>query len=211
MYWYIIPARKGSKGLPFKNRTLFEFTASSLPIDVQSNVIVTSDDEVVLEMAEKYNFIPHKRCDNLAEDTTSIKEVIKDVIKKFKIEEDDKIVLLYLTYPEREWKDISRAISFYKSHKAKSLLCKKEITVSPYLCYYEEPAFKGTKIIEHDLCRRQDYRKCFEASHFISILNASAIEQLDTNLHCKDTIFLPIKSFIDVDEEKDLRKYYNEN
>jgi len=211
VYWYIIPARKGSKGLPFKNRALFDFTASSLPIDTHSNVIVTSDDDAILNMAKKYNFLMHKRPDDLSGDKVSIKDVIKDVVESFEIENEDEIVLLYLTYPEREWKDISRAISFYESKKAKSLLCKKEIKVSPYLYYYENPEFKGTKIIDHDLHRRQDYKRCFEASHFISIMKASIIEELDTNLHYKDTIFLPIGSFIDVDEEKDLRKYYDEN
>jgi len=211
MYWIVIPARKGSKGLPFKNRKLFDFTARTIPSNFLAKTIVTSDDEVILKDSAEAGFISHKRKPLLASDETSIKDVLKDVIEKFKIPKNDRVIMLYLTYPQRTWFDVSRAISFYETSDSKSLLCKKEIEVSPYLCFYEEDYLKGTKIIDHDLCRRQDYRTCFEASHFIAIIEASKINELDTNLYCKDTIFLPIDSFIDIDEEKDLRKYLDEN
>jgi len=211
MYWIVIPARRGSKGLPFKNRKLFRFTSGIVPSDRLSNTIVTSDDEIILEGAVNAGFLSHKRDKSLAKDETSVREVLKDVISKFNIPANDTIIMLYLTYPQRTWFDVSRAISFYEISNGKSLLCRKELESSPYLCFYEEHEWKGTKIIEHDFCRRQDYRVCFEASHFIAMMEVSKINELDTNLYCKDTIFLPIDSCIDVDEEKDLRKYFNEN
>lgn len=210
MYWIVIPARKGSKGLPFKNRKLFKFTAKIIPSEYSKTTIVTSDDEEILKESEPFNFIAHKRSSLLAQDETSVREVLKDVIENYDIPPEDTVIMLYLTYPERTWGDVLSAISFYEKSEGESLLCKKELEVSPYLFYYEEKGNKGTKIIEHDLCRRQDYKKCFEASHFVAMVKASKIDQLDTNLHFRDTIFMPINSCIDVDEEKDLRKF-NEN
>jgi len=43
MIWYVIPAREGSKGLPSKNRLLFNFTAETVK-SVNQDVIVTTDD-----------------------------------------------------------------------------------------------------------------------------------------------------------------------
>ena len=48
MIHYIIPARKGSKGLPFKNRKLLHHTLNTLPSDVLSQVIVSTDDEFII-------------------------------------------------------------------------------------------------------------------------------------------------------------------
>ena len=49
----------------------------------------------------------------------------------------DNIIMLYLTYPERTYEDIKRAIKFYESNHAYSLLCKKKISTSPFLMMYE--------------------------------------------------------------------------
>ena len=45
----IIPARKGSKGLPGKNRLLLEHTISKIPEIYKKDVIVTTDDESIIE------------------------------------------------------------------------------------------------------------------------------------------------------------------
>ena len=97
--YFIIPARKNSKGFKFKNRFLFE----KLPQELKNeSVIVTSDDEVIREINnQSYQFDFIKRPDHLSLDTTSIKPVLQHVVEAKKLSEEDTLVVLYLTYPER--------------------------------------------------------------------------------------------------------------
>ena len=118
--YFIIPARKNSKGFKFKNRFLFE----KLPQELKNeSVIVTSDDEVIREINnQSYQFDFIKRPDHLSLDTTSIKPVLQHVVEEKKLSEEDTLVVLYLTYPERTFLDIQQILKFYHAHNAKSLL-----------------------------------------------------------------------------------------
>lgn len=209
--WYIIPARKGSKGLPYKNRKLFQFTIDSIPEQYRKNIIVTSDDPVIIDQAHDVNCgACIVRKSHLASDDTSTREVLHDAIKSLDIPDNDIVVLLYLTYPSRTWNDIQKAIKLLTSSKERSLLCKKKLQNSPYLMMFDDIDHKGSKVIDHDFCRRQDYKPCFLMSHYIGVFYANEVPRLDTNLWNRDTIFMPISNKIDVDYKEDLSKYLAE-
>jgi len=203
-----IPAREGSKGVPHKNRKLFDFTVNEIPKELQSKLVVSTDDDIVLKKCIEKNLDFYKRSEILSNDTASMKDVLLDFITKYKIHEDTNIVLLYLTYPERKWQDIINAFDFFNFNKAKSLLCKKDIKTNPYLCMYEKEN-KGEQVIQHNLYRRQDYKHIFEISHFIGIFKAGEIKNLNNNLYNKETIFFKIEDVIDVDTFQDLKKIEN--
>lgn len=201
----IIPARKDSKGLPFKNRKLFKYTADIIPDDNRKDTWVTTDDPEIMLMAKDYGFNIWKRDSKLGEDTISIKDVILDLTEEFKL--CDIFVMLYLTYPERTWDDVIKAYNMYRSENAESLLCKKEISISPFLILKEEIGNKGSQLFYHDLYRRQDYPKCFEICHYISIFRQAAINNLNNNMYNTDTIYMEIpNTLIDVDTQNDLDK-----
>lgn len=202
----IIPARRNSKGLPFKNRKLFKFTACTIPKDLKDHTYVVTDDEKIIEDALKYGFKILHRPDSISQDRTSTKEVLEYTINRLDLKSED-ILMLYLTYPERTWKDIKKAISIFKDNNAKSLLCKKKIELSPYLMLKSESNNRGSQLFEHNLYRRQDYPECFEISHFISIFNSDEISKLNNNIYNKDTYFMEIsKDTIDVDYQKDINR-----
>ena len=72
-----IPARKGSKGFKLKNRILFSHTANFLnQIEWLAEVVVSTDDPVIKELASDYGYSVHTRPDMLASDDVSIKDVI---------------------------------------------------------------------------------------------------------------------------------------
>tara|TARA_R100000951_G_scaffold113850_2_gene116795 strand:- start:184 stop:798 length:615 start_codon:yes stop_codon:yes gene_type:complete len=202
MIYYIIPARKNSKGFRHKNRFLFEKLPKEL---INENVIVTSDDEVIEQMNDKlYGFDFIKRPNELAEDTTSIKPVLEHIVSKYELKPEDELVVLYLTYPERTYNDIKNIISFYNKHKGKSLLCKEPLYQHPYLCFYEK-GINGERIIDHNMYRRQDYPKCFFGSHYVAIVNVEFLPSVDFNLHNKETLFYDLGEHkIDVDNKTDL-------
>lgn len=209
----IIPARQGSKGLPGKNRILFKHTADIIPKNLYSEVYVTSDDPEILTLASEYGFKLVARPYHLATDTSNIRDVLYHVISEYNIHGSEEIIMLYLTYPERTWDDVLEARRFFFKYSANgitcSMLCKKQIDVSPYLMMHEKGVngLFGSQVISHDLYRRQDYPTCFEISHYIAIFIASSIYNLNNNLYTDSTIFWPISNVIDVDLKKDLNKF----
>ncbi len=201
----LIPARRNSKGLPFKNRILFDHTIDIIPVELRNKVLVSTDDEVLIEKAKLMGLDVSVRPDSLAEDETSTKDVVLYHINNGDINTNDVIVMLYLTYPERTWGDVVRAYNIFNEFKVNSLLCKKEIKgTHPYLYMFDIGNNKGEQLVKHDLYRRQDYPLVFEISHYIAIFNVSYISELNNNLYDNETFFLKINDVTDVDTKVDL-------
>jgi hypothetical protein len=136
-----------------------------------------------------------------------MKEVVAHAFSEMKVAEDELVAILYLTYPQRRWIDLTEAVAFYlmmePAMPVSSLLCKKEVKSNPYLCMYDF-GHRGKQIINHDLYRRQDYPKCFELSHFMVLLRPKNINNLNNNLYDSETLFWEIEDRVDVDHKKDL-------
>jgi CMP-N-acetylneuraminic acid synthetase len=204
----IIPARFGSKGLPFKNRKLFKYTADSIPPELSNNVWVTTDDLEIVKLARKYKFNILIRPDSLAEDQTSIKDVLLHAIKSIGTDDSETICVLYLTYPNRTWKEVELANQWYVENSNDlplySMLCRQPVKSNPFLCLFKEDNNFGSQIINHDLYRRQDYPETFELSHYIVFFKSGNISALNNNIYNRYTLFYPISRVIDVDTQNDL-------
>jgi len=204
----IIPARRGSEGLPLKNRMLFLYTANLLKI-YSKNVIVSSDDKEIKKESRHHGFSFHERSRCSASSKASPKEFMEEIINDCNIDKDEIIMILYLTYPERNVADIDGAWDFFTKHNSDSMLCAKKVSVSPYMMAVKCGA-KGRQVIKHNYYRRQDYPECFEISHFICIFKVGELPNLNNNLYNKNTIFYPIRDIIDIDTKEDLDAYkYN--
>ena len=203
----IIPARKGSKGFPLKNRKLFKYTANIIPDVFKHLTYVVTDDEVISKESLKYGFNIIDRTPEVSRDVTSTKATIQYAIDEIGIENED-VIVLYLTYPERKWDHVDRAyLMFRLTRNQSSLLCKKKIDTSPFLMLKQEAGDKGSQLFYHDLYRRQDYPTCFEISHYICIFNSNRINNLNNNMYNNNTVYYNIDNVIDVDEKKDLDKF----
>jgi len=205
----LIPARRNSKGLKFKNRRLFDFTVSEIPEEYLKRTYVSTDDEEIKARALKICNV-HDRTAVVSSDAASTLSLVKQFKRDFSLTNDEIVVMLYLTYPERAFNEVLDAVRFFEENNLKSLLCKKETKVSPYLQMYELQNGKGKQIIEHDLYRRQDYPKTFEISHYMSIFKVSEIKNLNNNLYNRDTHFYEIEEKIDVDSKEDLERFEND-
>jgi len=203
--YILIPARRGSKGLPFKNRTLLDDTLKIIPNAYLPWTYISTDDSEIIKMCKKRNINFVKRSPTTSGDTASTKSVLVEFMKRMKIGYNDTIITLYLTYPERTWADVQAALTFFNKKGANSLLCKKEVDTHPYLCMFEK-GDKGKQVIPHSLYRRQDYPKCFEISHYISIVNVNHLNKVNYNLYNMETVYFPIGKVIDVDTPDDLAK-----
>ena len=96
----VIPARKNSKSLPFKNRFLFKYTANFLKNNkLFSKVYVNSDDLFLKDLAKKYGFNFFKRQKKSATDKTCIKEVFVDMNNQLKFKSN---TFIFFTYFRRK-------------------------------------------------------------------------------------------------------------
>ena len=193
----LIPARMGSKGLPGKNRILFDYTAKIIPKNLVSKTYVSTNDDVIKDKAQHYGFNIAHRSEDLSKDETSMKDVVMDFTKTNKV--NDKILLLYLTYPQRTWQDVNNAIKEMEESESKSLLCAFECESHPFLAIYDTQNNKGTQVVKHDLYRRQDYPTCLEISHLVSIFYSNDLINLNSNLYNEDTHFMKCEKKIDID------------
>lgn len=197
----IIPARKGSKGFPQKNRYLFEYTANKVR---NEDVIVTTDDEYIIEKAKDYGFKVHIRDYDLSNDTANIKDVLLDVIQNNDVK--DNIMVLYLTYPDRLEKDIKQFYNTFFEKNCKSLLCLEPSVTHPYLTMTKN-GNNWEQLIEHELYRRQDYPDVKEISHYLFMCNKNEIKKLNKRLFNNDTNWYELdKRVEDIDYEDDKYK-----
>lgn len=132
----IIPARGGSKRLPRKN--VLELNNKPLigwSIEAAKNskfideIIVSSDDDEILDLATAYNVQALKRPSELASDTASTFDTLKHAIHNTK--EYDYIILLQPTSPLRTTKDIDGAIQYLFEKKADGVISVCEMEHSP--------------------------------------------------------------------------------
>jgi CMP-N,N'-diacetyllegionaminic acid synthase len=201
----VIPAREGSKGLPYKNRKLFKYTADIIPEEFIKDTYIFSDDIEIIQSGRKRGFKIAARPHSLSIDTTSTTEAMEFFTKSAKIE-DEVVIVLYLTYPERTWDDVKNALDIFNNiDNASSLLCKKKIHNTPFLMLKKEGDFNGSQLFHHDLYRRQDYPECFEISHYICMFRSNDITKLNNNMYSQDTVFIDAPTnIIDVDTQKDI-------
>ena len=131
-----------------------------------------------------------------------MKSVLMDVVDYYDFQQDETVLTLYPTYPERTEEDIRGFLEFFNKNDLNSALSKKDIKTHPYLCLVEDGIYSRT-LIDHDLYRRQDYPRCFEVSHFLCGAKVFEIKNLNNQLHKNETGFYHIADKVDVDYEND--------
>ncbi len=205
--FFVIPARKNSKGFPYKNRKLFDFTINQIPLELHKQTILTTDDDEIIEKVASSKIKILRREEKLCLDETNIRDVMLDVIEKFSIGSEDIIIMLYLTYPNRNFSDIEKIFKYYNDNNSTTLLCCTKPKTHPYLCLYKRDGDKGEQLIKHDLYRRQDYPECFEIRHFLCIFQAGEVLKLNKNLYNENTIYYEINDNVDIDYESDFEEF----
>ena len=206
-FWFVIPARKGSKRFPFKNRKLVPICLDSLLPEWIPNTIVSTNDSEIVKICESHNVTTHNRSEKNASDVASMRETMKEVIEDFHIPDEDFVVCLYPTYPERSFQNIIEGMNFIEKTGAESMLCKKNVKTHPYVCLVEADNHRATPAVDHDLYRWQDFPNCFQYSHFLIVFRASEVNKLYFQLFNNETVFMDIADVIDVDTLHDFEAF----
>jgi len=131
----IIPARKGSRRLPNKNRKilngkpLIEWTIDeSNKSKYITDTIVTTDDEIIYNLCKYHDVIADRRSPRLCKDNTPMEDVIEYIQKKYKY---DIYVLLHATTPLRNHNHIDRCIEVLMNDGFDTVVSVKEL--APYI------------------------------------------------------------------------------
>ena len=203
----IIPARAGSKGWPGKNVKLFDYTINNIPSKYRKLVTVSTDDDKIEALSMESSVDVYRRPEELSNDTCDIKSTLADTVSTLNTNKDDIIIVLYLTYPDRQWSDVESMYNTFVSNSYKSMLCRQPVATHPCLVMYDEEDYKGKLVLEHNYYQRQQYPKCFEISHYICMFRVGELPRLGKNMYNKNTRYYSIDRCFDIDNEADFNLF----
>ncbi len=212
----LITARGGSKGLPRKNllfaggKPLIAWTIeAALQSDVIDHVVLSSDDEEIMETANAWGCeVPFRRSIELASDTATSMDVVLNALEQLRGYEY--VVLLQPTSPLRTSADIDAAFALLQSTGAPSCVSVCEVEQSPHWMFRLMKGGKLERLLPEDsgATRRQDLPPVY-------ILNGAIyIARVDWLLKSKDFLGegciayrMPKERSVDIDNAEDLEAF----
>ena len=213
----IIPARGGSKGIPYKNiaplagRPLLAYTVDvAREITDTGHIILSTDDEKIAECAAALGLsTDYRRPAELATDTAGSREVILDVMDYAEARgiDYDCIILLQPTSPLRIAEDVRAAMSKF-SENIDMVVSVCESTANPYYNLFEETTDGYLEISKGDglLTRRQDAPKVYEYNGAVYVINPESIRRESMGSFAKKVpSMMPAERSIDIDRPIDLQ------
>lgn len=182
----LIPARGGSKGIPYKN--IKELNGKPLiyySIDVarqftsDENICVSTDDDKIIKVVEDYGLnVPFKRPDFLATDTCGSNEVIQHAYKFFvnQGKQYDAVLLLQPTSPFRKGEFLKEAVKLYDD-SIDMVTSVKPAACNPYYDGFEddENGFLTPSKGDGTIQRRQDAPQVWQQNGSIYVINPKSL------------------------------------
>ncbi|MFN5622066.1 MAG: cytidylyltransferase domain-containing protein [Flavobacteriales bacterium] len=212
----IIPARKGSKGLPGKNtrvlagKPLIQHSIEfALSLSDASDICVTSDDDAVLTIAAQCG-IPHplRRPDELASDTAGTREVMLHALDTYAERgvHYDAVVLLQPTSPIRRKQDAEAMLALF-TDDVDLVVSVREAHDNPYFNLFEEDANGLLHLSKPShFTRRQDCPKVYAYNGSIYIIRASRLREQPLSSFTRIRKYvMSAECSIDIDGEMDWR------
>lgn len=212
----IIPARKGSKGIPNKNIIplngipLIEYTLKEAEkVSIIDKIIVSTDSEETTNISRRYRVdLLGLRPKELSNDTAILYDVLKYEIGNHKLIQlnYDVIILLQPTSPLRPSYLIEKALKTFIDKEQQSALSVSEVEEHPIFFRTINTSNRLEKLLEVDsTIRRQDLPKFYKVNGMIYINRLKDIVggyiSFNDNLH---PIIIPKEYDIDIDTIEDL-------
>ncbi len=209
----VIPARGGSKRLPGKNILDLcgkPIIAWSIEAGLNSSyidkVVVSSDDDDILDTAKRFKAEIIKRPKQLASDTASSFDVVKHAIDN--LESYDYVVLLQPTSPLRNNQHIDKAIEFLEEKNADSIISVCEVNHSPLWSNTLQDDCSMNNFIKEEVInkRSQDLEKYYRLNGAIYICEISKFLK-EREFFLGENVYAFIMNrehSIDIDEKIDL-------
>lgn len=212
----VIPARAGSLGFAKKNQIFFDNTADFLKdLLWLDEVIVSSNDKIVLDKANKRKFTTYQRSEVLSGPEVSVKSVFIDLINSLKIHDETILWLFYLPILFKNYYDFENAKLIIEKPETRSLCSFIPAKTHPLNTWqYDEKNKKISQYINNDFYRRQDLPPAWMHYHYVCNFKAKELKYLNNELLNSETypVFLSeeyASNLIEIDTPKDFQKWKN--
>lgn len=210
----VIPARKGSKGIPGKNKKLLNgkpliaYTIeAALGIFEKEQICISTDDEDIVQLAESYGIsVPFLRPAELSTDTAGSQEVLIHAYEFYREKGFDAAVvcLLQVTSPFRTTKHISEATNAYSTN-CDMLVSVVESKANPYFNLMEESSegfLEKSKV--GNFKTRQEAPKVYELNGAIYFINTTSLTKQPISTFTKVLKYvMPSAASVDLDLPED--------
>ncbi|MDR9424086.1 MAG: acylneuraminate cytidylyltransferase family protein [Marinobacter sp.] len=214
----VIPARGGSKRLPRKNvlplagKPLICWTIeAALATRLDARIVVTSDDDEILNLAQKYaeqGVIAHHRPDELASDTATTADALIDAVRAESIagSPPDTLILLQPTSPLRNADDILAAVQVFETTGCSDTVvsvCEVDHPTAWVGMIDDDSRFSG---IDLSGKRSQDYQKEYRLNGAVYVAQAEVL--MDRQALLTDRLrasVMPRERSFDIDEGIDFK------
>jgi CMP-N,N'-diacetyllegionaminic acid synthase len=212
----IVPARGGSKGLPRKNildlagKPLITWTIEAcLQSAFVNKVIVSSDNDEILEIAKNSGVEALRRPESLATDSALIMPVISHAISTLEeqLEDIQYIVLMQPSSPLRTVNHLDEAFVKLISSSATSLISVTKPTQSLLKSFRIDDGYlKGLVSDSYPFMRRQDLPDTYLANGAIYIVDLNEFKKHTVLLTNQCVPFeMDQESSLDIDSFEDLK------
>ncbi len=205
----VIPARGGSKGIPYKNikelggKPLIIYSldiARELFSDV--NICITTDDKRIVDTVASYGYTtPFLRPEYLATDNVGTQEVLLHALHFYEEQgmQYDVILLLQPTSPFRLKRHLEEALNLYHADWDMVVSVKESVS-NPYYNVYEEDESGFLKISKGDgrFIRRQDAPKVWENNGSIYVINCLSLKNMNMSDFTK-VVKYPMEELYSID------------
>lgn len=209
---FVIPARGGSKGIPYKNikdfcgRPLITYTIDiARKFTSDQHICVSTDDQKIVDVVEDYGLkIPFIRPIELATDTATTNDVLLHAINFYEQQNVfyEKIVLLQPTSPLRAEKHVQEALQLY-NHSIDMVVSVCNTNMPSVLCEDNEDGFLEL-LLNKDGSRRQDVKAMYEYNGAIYVINVSSLKKSSIHkLRRRVKYIMPIENSLDIDTPLD--------
>ena len=218
-FFAVILARGGSKRLHKKNvldlcgKPLVAWSIeAALKSSYIDTVLVSSDDDYILDIAEKFGALTLKRPADLSSDTASTYDALEHAINN--TEKHEYTMLLQPTSPLRNETHIDNAIDFLHEKNANAVISVCKVDDSPLWANTLDENLSMKDFLKDEILnkRSQDLDKYYKLNGAIHICKTDKFLE-EKGFFLKDNIFafeMDRKSSIDIDEAIDfeLAKVY---
>jgi CMP-N,N'-diacetyllegionaminic acid synthase len=179
----LIPARAGSKGVPEKNSKSFAGGPSlteravlvSKKVFAEQQIVVSSDHDGLLEIAQKNGVIALKRFPELASDTAGMLEVMLDAVSRYQ-PQPEFLMLLQPTSPFRTEEHLVQAINDFQEGD-QALIAVNEPAGHPFYTLFEECDGLLSKFNKNNVVRRQDLPPAYDVNGLLYLFKIADLRQ----------------------------------
>lgn len=212
----VITARGGSKRIPrknikeFLNRPIIAYSIeAALSSGIFENVIVSTDDEEIKEIAEKYGAaVPFMRSMETSSDTASTADVLLEVLAQYKTlgMQYEYLCCIYPTAPFITVDKLTACMRLLAEKQADSVIPVVRFSFPPQRCFNLHDGFLRYKWKEHELTRSQDLESLYhDCGQFYCINTNQFLKYKRITMEHTLPFFVDELEVQDIDNETDWR------